>query len=193
MRWSWCLSLSVAAAACTEPAQAPTCSFDDADDAGLAPAMFAQRCNVPGSMGQRKWFRAAATVPGTTDVVQLELYEQAGVFAGGAVRTGTFPIEPDAGACGVCVRALGDRDGDGEQEYRAIEGTVTISEVGASGSTLRAMIVGAKLVDVADGTCTSSVARIELAGTVVDVGGGGGGGGAGGGMACPTTVGDATP
>jgi len=177
-----------------------TCSLDDADDAGALTALFAQRCNVPGSMGARKWYRMAATLPGTTTVVQVELYDNAGPFAGGTVRAGTFPVDADPVTCGVCVRALGDKGGENEMEYFATGGSVTISAIGDDGTAISADVsdlaleqIDADHVLVVDG-CAASVAGAQLDGTMMDHVGGGGGGGGGGGSgssACATTIGDA--
>jgi hypothetical protein len=175
-----------------------TCSLpDETTDAGAVAPLFVQRCDVPGSMGMRKWYRIAGTLPGTTHVVQVELYDNAGPFVGGAVRAGTFPVDTDPVTCGVCVRAVGDKGGSTELEYFATGGTVTITEVGAPGSDLGVEIsdlaleqIDADRVLVDDG-CTATVSGAGLDGTLVHIGGMGGGGGGGGG-ACATTVGDAT-
>src|SRR5688572_9912553 len=74
-------------------------------DAGTLTASKADRCNVMGSMGTRKWYKLAATLPDGT-IVQVELYDAAGAFAGGTVRTGSFEVETNFGSCGVCLRAL---------------------------------------------------------------------------------------
>lgn len=177
-----------------------TCSMpDDTGDAGTLTALYAQRCNVPNSMGARKWYRMAATLPGTTNVVQVELYDNAGPFSGGSVRAGTFPVDPDPVTCGVCVRALGDKGGETEMEYFATGGTVTISAFGAPGTAFSAEVADLALEQVdahalVEGGCTAYVAGAQLDGTLADHGGmGGGGGGSGGGGtgACATTVGDA--
>jgi hypothetical protein len=175
-----------------------TCSMpDETAEAGALTALFAQRCNVSGSMGARKWYRMAAALPGTTHIVQVELYDNAGPFAGGAVRTGTFPVDSDPVTCGVCVRALGDKGGENEMEYFATGGTVTISSIGAAGTAFSAEVADLALEQI-DGDhtlvaagCAAAVAGAQLDGTMVDKGGGGGGGGGGGTGACATTIGDA--
>jgi hypothetical protein len=189
--------------ACAGEGSSPpgTCSMpDETADAGALTAAFAQRCNVPGSMGERKWYRAAATLPGTTNVVQVELYDNAGPFAGGAVHTGTFPVDADPVTCGVCVRALGEKGGANEMEYFATRGLVTLSALGASGTAFSVEVADLTLEQIdADhtlvpGGCTAAVAGAELDGTIMDHGGTGGGGGGGGGMGtgtCATTIGDA--
>lgn len=192
--------LAIAALGCADDGGTntpKTCSMpEDTTDAGALTALFAQRCNVPGSMGMRKWYRMAATLPGTTNVVQVELYDNAGPFAGGAVRTGTFPVDADPVTCGICVRALGDKGGEAEMEYFATGGTVTISAIGAAGTAFSAEVADLALEQIdldhviVDGGCTATIAGAELDGTLVDHAGTGGGGG-GGMNACATTVGDA--
>lgn len=173
---------------------------DETADAGALTSLFAQRCNVPNSMGARKWYRAAATLPGTTSIVQVELYDNAGPFAGGAVRTGTFPVDPDPVTCGVCVRALGDKGGADEMEYFATAGTVTLSALGPDGTAFSLDVANVALAQIdgdhtlVPGGCTATIVGAQLDGTLVDHGGTGGGGGGGGGPgmgSCATTVGDA--
>src|ERR1041384_6475407 len=53
-------------------------------DTGPLAASKAQMCNVPGSMGKSHWYKLAAQMPGTMDYVQVELWDQHGVFTGGA-------------------------------------------------------------------------------------------------------------
>lgn len=202
MRLAW-FSVVVALTGCTDDGGTNTprtCSMEDAADAGALTALFAQRCNVPNSMGERKWYRLAATLPGTTSVVQVELYDNAGPFAGGAVRAGTFGVDADPVTCGVCVRALADKGGADEMEYFATGGTVTISALGPDGTAFSAEVADLALAQIdADHTlvedgCTASVAGAQIDGTIMDRGGSGGGTGGGGGMggsACATTVGDA--
>lgn len=166
---------------------------ETAADLGTLSSQIAQRCNVMGSMGQRKWYRLAATLADGT-ILQLELYDGAGPFAGGVVHTGTFPIETAFGTCGVCLRAVGDKGSSNETEYFGSGGTVNITEIGAGGAPISATITNAALTEVdaghapINGGCTAMIAHVRVAGTVADVGGPGGGGG--GMMLCPTTVGD---
>lgn len=183
-----------------------TCSLQsDMNDVGDLSALKANSCNVPMSMGQRKWYRLSATVPGTDDVVQLELWDNLGAFKGGVVRAGTFTISGDdakLGTCGVCVRALGGKGTAEQQEYFATSGTVEVMSVGGNGTEFNAVITNATFeqVDATDknvmsGGCASSLARIHVTGTVVAMGGGGGGGGSGGGAGgggnnCPLVIGD---
>jgi hypothetical protein len=169
-------------------------------DAGTLDALKSQRCNVPMSMGTRKWYRLSATLPGApADIVQLELWDGQGAFSGGTVRTGTFQLtgaELSYATCGICLRAVGDKGTADAKTYFATGGTVEITAVGAAGAELAATITNATFVEVdaqnkpiASG-CAATLANIAVSGTVVDVGGGGGGGGTGGGASCPATVGD---
>jgi hypothetical protein len=181
------------------------CSLsDNMNDAGDLAALKANSCNVPMSMGQRKWYRLSARVPGTDDVVQLELWDNLGAFKGGVVRAGTFPLSGDdaaLGTCGVCVRALGGKGTTEEQEFFATSGTVEVTAVGGSGTEFNAVIsnVTFEQLDTTDtkkklkaNGCASALARVHLTGTVVAMGGGGGGGGggSGGGNNCPLVIGD---
>jgi hypothetical protein len=176
------------------------CPTMDVDDAGDLAALKAQRCNVSGSMGQSNWYRLSATLPSSTHVVQLELWPNRGVFAGGAVRTGTFEIsgaELDFGTCGLCLRAMGDKGGPDQTEYLATSGSVEVTAVAPTeGAPFEATITNATFVEVnadhvavTDG-CVADVARVKVSGSVMITGGGGGGGGGTGGDGCKTTVGD---
>ena len=185
------------------PVSSVTCPLPGSTaDTGTLSALKAQKCNVSGTMGTRKWYRLSASLPGgATDIVQLELWDGRGAFTGGTVHTGTFQLsgaELDYATCGVCVRAVGDKGTTGAKTYFATGGTV---EVTAVGTTLSAKITNITLAEVdaqnakvASG-CTANVAAATVSGTVQDltnVGGGGGGGGGGGtgGGTCATTVGD---
>ena len=159
-------------------------------DTGSLTALKANQCQVPGSMGARKWYRLTATVPGTTnDLVQIELWDGRGPFTGGVVVAGTYTItgaNADPALCGVCVRALGDKGTATVQEYFATGGTVVVSAVGGNGATLTATLTSGTFVQVdptskapITGGCTTSMARVAASGTVVTMGGGGGGGGGG--------------
>ncbi|HET7500909.1 MAG TPA: hypothetical protein VFK02_07905 [Kofleriaceae bacterium] len=169
-----------------------------ADLGGLA-ANKAELCNVSGSMGKTHWYKLSAALPGSMDYVELDLYDQQGPFAGGAVHTGMFPVDPSFTTCGVCVRGLGGKGTAAEKEYLATGGMVNITALGAAGAPISATLSDITLVEVnkdhtaiADG-CTASVAGAKLDGTVVQVGGtggGGGGAGGGGGGGCATTIGD---
>ncbi|MGE0871809.1 MAG: hypothetical protein AB7P03_24850 [Kofleriaceae bacterium] len=172
---------------------------DSSPDGGTVGALKAQRCNVPMSMGARKWYRLSATLPNTSAIVQLELWPYAGAFAGGTVHAGTFPIDPDILSCGVCLRALGDKGGANETEYFATGGTVTINAVGAGGEPLSATISNATFGEVdgdqalVDGGCSGGMVGLKIEGVAVESGGMGGGPGGGGGTGtgnCPMTIGD---
>lgn len=162
-------------------------------DAGDLTALTAQQCNVPGTQGTRKWYRVAATLPGSMDHVQIELWDGRGAFTGGAVAVGTYPItgaELDPATCGVCVRGLGDRSAPTQKEYFATSGQVQVTAVGGSGAPVSVTLTNATFAEidtakaVVAGGCSATVARAKLAGTLVAVTGGGGGGG------CPATIGD---
>jgi len=179
-----------------------TCSLpDNTADTGDLAALKAQQCNVPGSQGTRKWYRLSATLPGSMDVVQVELWDGLGAFTGGTVAVGTYPIsgaELAPATCGVCVRGLGDKGQAGQKEYFATSGSVQVTAVGGNGTPISATLTNATFAEVdptartlVSGGCTANVARAKVSGTVVTVGsGGGGGGGGGGGAQCPATVGD---
>src|SRR5687767_12225999 len=106
-------------------------------DTGALTATKTQRCNVPNTMGTRKWYRMFASIPNSPmDIVQLELWDGQGAFAGGVVRTGTFQLtgaELSYTTCGVCVRAVGDKGVNGTKLYFATGGTVEVSSVGLGG------------------------------------------------------------
>jgi hypothetical protein len=202
------LALSSVLVACGAESGAPegpdlVCALSgEMEPAGEVTALKANSCNVPMSMGQRKWYRLSAAVPGTDDVIQLELWDNLGAFKGGVVRAGTFELTGDDASlttCGVCVRALGDKGMDGSQEFFATSGTVEVESVGGNGTAFVATIrnVTFEQVDdvskaVVDEGCASSLAEIKVSGTVVAMGGNGGGGGGGGGGRnnCPLVIGD---
>jgi hypothetical protein len=166
------------------------------------PAFKAQRCNVPGTSGTKKWFRISAQLPGSQDFVQLELWPETGAYAG-AVTTGTFDL---AGAdlvyetCGVCGRGIGDKGDVAQKEYFSQNGSVNVTSIGTAGQTLSATLsnVGLVVVDFAhrpaSGGCTTTVQNLTISGTIEEVGGastgGGGGGGGAGGGSCELGVGD---
>lgn len=180
-------------------AEPKVCPVDEAiPDAGTLTALAADRCNVSGSMGLRKWYRLAATLPDGA-IVQVELFDGAGAFVGGSVRAGTFPVETSFGSCGVCLRAIGDKGMETETEYFGTGGTVNITAIGIGGAPISASVTGATFAEVdADhvavgGGCTASLAGVKIDGVLVERGGTGGGGGGGGGTGtgtCPATVGD---
>jgi hypothetical protein len=175
--------------------QSRVCSLPEATaNAGDLTASRAQQCNVPGTQGARKWYRVSATLPGSMDYVQIELWDGRGAFAGGAVAAGTYPItgaELDPATCGVCVRGLGDKGAATQKEYFATSGQVQITAIGGGGAPISVTLTNATFAEI-DGTkkvvaggCSATVSRAKLDGTLVAVTGGGGGGGG-----CPATVGD---
>jgi hypothetical protein len=175
------------------------CSLDMAMPAtGALPAWKAQLCNVPGSMGALHWYKLSAALPEQMDYVQLELWDHAGAFAGTAVHTGTFDVDPDPATCGVCVRAIGDKGLPTEKEYFATSGSVTVTALGADTQPISATLSNLTFVEVdakvlvTDG-CVADLAATQMDGTVVKTGGAGGGGGGGGNTGsggCLLTVGD---
>jgi hypothetical protein len=174
--------------------QPRVCSLPETTaDAGDLAALKAQQCNVPGSQGTLKWYRVAATLPGSMDYVQVELWDGRGAFSGGAVAAGTYPItgaELDPATCGICVRGLGDKGAGTQKEYFATSGQVQVTAVGGTGAPVSVTLTNVTFaeVDAAKaavlGGCSAAVARAKLDGTIVAVTGGGGGGG------CPDAIGD---
>jgi hypothetical protein len=179
--------------------------MNETGDAGQLSAVAAQRCNVPGSMGAKNWYRISATLPDTADVVQVELWPDRGSFKGGPVHAGTFMLtaaDLDYATCGVCLRAMGDKGLPTQREYFAIAGTVEVSEVSSTaGAPFVATVLDASFGEVTadhslvsgDKACTADVDRVKISGLVMPMGGSGGGGGGGGSTGnagCPTTVGD---
>lgn len=176
--------------------QGAVCSLPDATaDAGDLTASKAQQCNVPGSAGTKKWYRVAATLPGSMDYVQVELWDGRGAFSGGAVAVGTYQLtgaELDPATCGICVRGLGDKGAATQKEYFASAGQVQVTAVGGNGLPVSVTLTNVSFKEInpttkaaVAGGCTATVSRAKLDGTIVAVTGGGGGGGA-----CPTTIGD---
>lgn len=189
--------------ACASDTEQLACPEADSGDAGDQPAMAAQRCNVPGSMGAQNWYRLVAKLPGSDDIVQLELWPNRGAFAGQAIGPGTYEItgdDLDFATCGICLRAMGDKGGELQREMFAVGGTVTIEDVSSvADAPFSATIQNASFAEVdsdkvpVDGGCTMDVERVRATGTLTIMGGAGGGGGGAGGsgnMGCPTTVGD---
>jgi len=175
----------------------------DAADAGDLAALQAQRCNVPGSMGARNWYRLSAMLPGGVDVVQVELWPDRGAFRGGPVQPGKYQLtgaDLDYATCGVCLRALADKGLPTEREYFAVAGTVEVTAVGSTADApFVATVLDASFAEVnADhaevaGGCEVDLARAQISGSVTlmgGTGGGSGGGGSGGSGGCLTTVGD---
>lgn len=193
--------LVLVATACSDDPLA--CPIATADDAGDLTAAAAQRCNVPGSMGAQHWYRLNADLPAPADpledaiTVQVELWPNKGPFAGDTPQPGIYQLtgdDLDPALCGVCVRALAAKGEAIQRQYFATAGTVEITAVApdadapfvatVTGATFRE--VDDELVPIANG-CTTEVARVKMAGTMVIAGGTGSGGG--GNKGCPTTVG----
>jgi hypothetical protein len=171
----------------------PTCALPEATaDTGNLAATKAQQCNVPGTMGAKKWYRLAATLPGAPmDFVQVELWDARGVFGTGAVAAGTYQItgaELNPATCGVCVRGLGDKGSGTQKEYFATAGTVQVTSIGGAGTAASVTLTNITFQEVdaaklpVTGGCSAAVTRAKVDGTIVIVGGGSGG--------CPGTVGD---
>jgi hypothetical protein len=175
--------------------QGAVCSLPAATaDVGDLAAVKAQQCNVPGSAGTKKWYRVAATLPGSMDFVQLELWDGRGAFSGGTVALGTYQLtgaELDPATCGICVRGLGDKGAATQKEYFATAGQVQVTAVGGNGLPVSVTLTDVSFKEInptskasVAGGCSATVSRAKLDGTIVAVTGGGGGG------ACPTTIGD---
>jgi hypothetical protein len=209
MRWAWFAILL--SAACGGGGGTPdvdaapdVCSLPmTGTDAGDMAALKAERCNVPGSMGARKWYRVSATLPGgMPDIVQVDLWPNLGTFAAGPVAIGMYTIsgpDLDFATCGVCIRAMGDKGLPTQKEYFATAGSVNVTALGASGEPISVTVSDAAFIEVdamhkpVTGGCTATIPHAQIDGTVMDVGGtggGGGGGGGGGSGQCPTVVGD---
>ena len=179
----------------------------DTTDAGDLAALKAQRCNVPGSMGSKNWYRLSAMLPGELDVIQIELWPERGAFRGGSVKPGIYQLTGDDlsyATCGVCARALADRGMASQREYFAIAGTVEIKEVApTAGAPFVATVRDMSFAEVdsnhseIEGGCSLDLEAAEISGSVQlmsgtggGFGGGGGGGSGGGAGGCVTTVGD---
>jgi hypothetical protein len=185
-------------------AAAAVCALPSAmADAGDLTALKAERCNVPGSMGSKKWFRLSAVVPaGPMDIVQLELWPGLGAFAATDIAVGTYTISGADAAdstCGLCLRAIGDKGLPTQKFYFATAGTVDVTAIGAAPAPISATVTNAVFAEVdatnafVSGGCGASLAGVKVDGTVMDVGGTGGGTGGGGGGGtgmCPRTIGD---
>ena len=170
-----------AAAACGMPSTTP--------DVGPIAATAAQQRNQPGSQGTRKIYVATATLPGTDETVQVELWDNLGAFAGRTVALGTYPItgaELSSTTCGVCVRGT-STDGAVTQAYFATGGSVQVVAIGPVGQPLTVQLTNVTFgqVNPADqtpiaGGCSAALAGGRISGPLVNVDGGGGGGGGGG-------------
>jgi len=200
------LPLSILLAACggSSDPSGGACPEMLNSDAGDLTALQAQRCNVPGSMGTKNWYRLSATLPDSDDIVQVELWPERGAFKAGPVVPGTFVLggaDLDFATCGVCLRAMADKGLSTQREYFAIGGTVEVTAVGSTeGAPFVATVRDAMFAEVdpdhsfVEGdACTADLVRAKITGTVMLQGGSGGGSGGGGGSGvggCLTTVGD---
>ncbi len=170
-------------------AQASCAVDDDYGDLGPLPGAQAEQANQPGSMGTLKVYRMTAVLDGAAmpDALQVELWDNYGAFAGGAVTAGTFTIagaETEYDTCGVCVVLYGDVDpatGAVGEFYLAESGTVQIDSIAG---TLTGSISGVSFrkldpmtgTPIADG-CASAMGGASFSSMIVVTDGGGGGGG----------------
>jgi hypothetical protein len=118
----------------------------------------------------------------TPDVLQVELWDGYGVFAGGAARTGTFSItgdETDYDTCGVCVLTLANVTNNTPTKMLfATSGTVTVTTIGtAAGQTTQVTVSNASFVETVNVTdqgyqpvtgsnCPSPISNAGLSGTI---------------------------
>ncbi len=142
----------------------------------------AVRSNQSGSMGTRKVWRVGAFVDAEAphDQILVELWDDLGPFAGGAVTTGTFEIAGDdtlVATCGVCVYLYGDViDATPSQSYLAQSGTVMIDQLlpeligSVDGLAFREIDGDDQVVE--DG-CASSIDSASFSATVACYDGGG--------------------
>jgi hypothetical protein len=87
------VSPDAASSSNTDAPTVATCGMPGSTpDLGAVTATAAQQKNQPGSQGTRKIYVAAATLPGTDETVQVELWDNLGAFAGRTVAVGTYPI-----------------------------------------------------------------------------------------------------
>lgn len=116
------------------------------------------------------------------DVVVVELWDNFGVFAGGAARSGTFQIagtETDYDTCGVCVLMLANYANDTPAKLLlATSGTVTVTSVGTgAGQTTQLSVANASFVEiaanaetgyqtVAGSNCPGPITKAALSGTL---------------------------
>jgi hypothetical protein len=138
-----------------------------------------------GSTTQRVRFVAAPTpttaMQATPDLVQLELWDNYGVFDGGTAHTGTFTLsgaETDYDTCGVCVLLLANVANDTPAKMLlATSGTVTITSVGTTaGQMTQATINNATFGEISfvanegyepvTSNCPSPLSHADLRGTL---------------------------
>jgi hypothetical protein len=120
---------------------------------------------------------------GTPDLIVIELWDGYGVFAGGAVRTGTIEItgtETDYDTCGACVLQFANVANDTPAKLLlATSGTITVTAVGTgAGQMTRVSLSNASFVEIAPDTtnggyqtvagssCRSPISTVELSGTI---------------------------
>lgn len=139
-----------------------------------------------GSTTQRVGYVSAPTpmtaAQATPDIVMVELWDNFGVFAGGAARTGTFQItgsETDYDTCGTCVLVLANLANNTPAKLLlATSGTVTIMSVATTaGQTSQLSVSNASFVEiaadangayqtVAGSNCPSPLANVGLSDTI---------------------------
>lgn len=139
-----------------------------------------------GSTTQRVGFVSAPTPMSAAqpapDYLTVELWDNFGVFAGGAARTGTFQItgsETDYDTCGACVLVLANVANDTPSKLLlATSGSVTITSVAtAAGQTLQLSLSNASFVEiaadangayasVAGSSCPSPISSVGLSDTI---------------------------
>jgi hypothetical protein len=139
-----------------------------------------------GTTTQKVYFVGAPTSltasQATPDVLQVELWDGYGVFAGGAAQTGTFTIsgdETDYDTCGVCVLMLANvANNTPAKLLAATSGTVTVTSIGsAAGQTTQVTVSNASFVEIVSVTdqgyqavttsnCPSPISNAGLSGTI---------------------------
>lgn len=118
----------------------------------------------------------------TPDILTVELWDDYGVFEGGAARTGTFTLtgdEADYDTCGACVLLAANVAANVPSKLLlATSGTVTVTSIGtATGQMTQATITNATFVEiafdqtagwqtVAGSACPSPIANAVLRGTL---------------------------
>lgn len=115
------------------------------------------------------------------DYIVVELWDNYGVFAGGAARTGTFQLtgnEANYNTCGVCLVQLANvTNNTAAKLLLATSGTVTVTSVAtATGQTMQVSVSNASFVEiaatdtgyqtVAGSSCPSPISNVGLSGTL---------------------------
>ena len=123
----------------------------------------------------------ATAAQATPDIVYVELWDNYGVFAGGAAKTGTFTIsgaDTDLDTCGLCVMVLANvSNNTATKTLLATSGTVMLTSIGTtSGQSTKAIITNASFVEVQNinndyvsvpsSNCTSPISHVEVRGTL---------------------------